>query len=337
MSNPDWDTYYCKHCARFYGWLPAIQGYMKQTNKEIVTYFTLSDVQAIDVFMLEMEGILARDERNRLPNVIICEGEPSKIAAILEVVRPPVKEAIIPDKLQDLLTFEDDEYTKTISADERPKSRAIRKRLQTKQNFEVLKKYLPFDIINFDPNDNLLNPAPSANRLYQAFKNMFELQKSADTFLLLVTTPIHDIAPGSKEKFKYDFVANVDEYTEIRTALLTSLKTVDYDEIDETVRIAHGFAKSIVMSAARGKGWNCEHKGIYVYENEYGNEYLSSAIKCSNAGNTPDESSYVADITSVINNMPNYYSYSGSLRDQAVKDHLGKIIEFRKESRQVQS
>lgn len=337
MSGPDWDVYYCKHCARFYGWLPAIQDYIKQTNKEIVTYFTLSDVQAIDVFMLEMEGILTRDARNRLPNVVICEGEPSKIAAILEIIRPPVKEAIIPDKLQDLLTFEDDEYTRTISRDERPKSRAIRKRLQTKHNLETLKKYLPFNIINFDPNDNLLKPAPSTNKLYKALENVFELQKTIDSFLLIITTPIYDVAPDSNEMMKRDFVKNVEKYIQIREALLKSVKTVDCDEIDESVRIAYGFAKSIVMPAARSKGWSCEHKGIYVYENEHGNEYLSSAIKCFNVGNTPDESSYVADVTSVINNMPNYYSYSDSLSDQAVKKHLSKIIEFREESRQVQS
>lgn len=45
----------------------------------------------------------------------------------------------------------------------------------------------------------------------------------------------------------------------------------------------------------------------------------------------------VADVTSVISNMPNYYSYPDSLSDQAVKKHLGKIIEFREESRQVQT
>jgi hypothetical protein len=336
MSDPDWDTYYCKHCARFYGWLPAIKDYIKQTTKESVTYFTLSDVKAVDVFMLEMEGILIRDERNRLPNVVICEGDPSKIAAILDVVRPPVKEAVIPDMLQDLLTFEDDEYTRTVSAEERPRSLKIRKRLRTKQNFEILKKYLPFDIINFDPNDNLLNPAPSENRLYKAFENIFELQKLTDTFLLLVTTPIYDVAPGTDKRLRQDFATNVVKYTQIRGSLLKSVKTVQYDEIDETVRIAHGFAKSIVLSAARLHGWNCAHKGIYVYENEYHNKYLSSAVKCSNPGTTPDEPSYIADITSVVINMPKRYSYGDSLKDDAVRQHLGKIVEFRRKSRQVQ-
>ena len=226
-----------------------------------------------------------------------------------------------------------DDYTGIVPADKRPRSLAERKRLRTKQNFEVLKKYLPFDIINFDSNDNLLNPAPSTNRLYQAFENIFELQRSTEAFLLLVTTPIYDVAPGTKDKLRKDFEANVNKYTRLRTALLTSVKTTNYDEIDETVRIAHGFAKSIVMSAARGRGWNCEHKGIYAYENEHGNKYLSSAIQCSKADTTPDESSYVADITSVINNMPKYYSYSDSLKDQAVKEHLSKVVEFRKESR----
>lgn len=163
---------------------------------------------------------------------------------------------------------------------------------------------------------------------------MFELQRSTEAFLLLVTTPIYDVAPDTKDKLKKDFKANVDKYTQIRTALLTSVKTTNYDELDETVRIAHGFAKSIVMSAARGKGWNCEHKGIYVYENEHGNKYLSSAIQCSKADTTPDEASYVADAIRVINNMPKYYSFSESSSNEQVKEHLHKIVRFREQSRQ---
>lgn len=107
MSDPDWDTYYCKHCARLYGWLPAVQEYREKINRETIKYFTLSDVKAIDVFMLEMEGILQRDEKKRLPNVVICEGNPAKVAQIYEVIRPPIKEAVIPEKLQDLLTFQE--------------------------------------------------------------------------------------------------------------------------------------------------------------------------------------------------------------------------------------
>ncbi len=336
MSEPNWDTYHCKHCARLYGWLPASKEYLKLAKKTTIKYFTLCATQAIDVFMFEMEELLSRDKKTgTLPNVIICEGDPRKVSEIFKVVRPPIKEAIIIGKLQDVLTFEDDEYTRTTpySTFEPEINYAKRKRLMLKQSFERLRQYFPFDIINFDPCDNLLNPDITENRLCKALERIFELQHSTDKFLLFITTPLFDIAAGSTKKLKEDYQNNVSKYPKIGKAMLSSVKTIDYDGIDENKRLAIGVAKSIVLRVARDKGWECEHKGIYIYDNESGNRFLNSVTLCTKVSSGPSETSYVEDVIRIIKDMPTYYSYTQSSSDQSVKEHLKRVVEFRKQSR----
>lgn len=332
----NYDENYPKHCARYYGWLPASKAYQKQIKRKSLKYFTLCAEEAIDVFMLELEGVLSRDRNKRLPNVFICEKEAGVAVRIRELVRPPVDEAIILGPLERILTFEDNEHTRGRSPDnpyDKVPNRHIREMLRIKGLAQRLKGYFPFDIINFDPYGNLLNPAPRENELYQSFNKIFELQESINTFLLFVTTPITHIHSDFQSKFKNDLEFNVSKYPEIHTALLWSVNTIDYDDIDDDKRMALGFAKSIVLSAARSKGWNGEHKGIYIYQNRNSRKMLSSVIQFSKARTAPDEPVYVEDIIRVIEQMPEYYSYEDSLENQEVKKHLEKIIEYREKTR----
>jgi len=334
MSEPDWDTYYCKHCVRLYGWLPASKEYLKRARKANIKYFTLPATNAIDIFMFELEGLLARDKSGKLPNVVICEEIPDKVPEIFDIVRPPTKEAIIIGKLQEILTFEDDAYTKITPLNAYSKDRKKRARLRLKRTFERLRLFFPFDIINFDPCDSLLSEDIEENKLYLALEKVFELQKLTADFLLFVTIPMIDVADSSINRLRSDFEDNVYKYPKINEALLSSTKTIDYDGIDENKRMALGVAKSIVLRAARRKGWNCEHKGIYVYENEHGHRILNSVTLCTQASGEPSESSYVEDLVRIILDMPKYYSFSESSSNGQVKDHLNEIVGFREQSRQ---
>ena len=330
----NYDENYPKHCARYYGWLPASKEYRKKIKGKPLKYFTLCAKEAIDVFMLELEGVLERDQNRKLPDVVICEKNPRDAAEILKLVRPPLKEAILIGELEKILTFRDTDETIGLSADEDVKDYSIRKLLKIKALSERVKEYFPFDIINFDPYGNLLDPAPRENELYQSFTKIFELQESINTFLLFVTTPITHIHPDFQSKFKKNLRFNVSKHPKIHTALLWSISTIDYDEIDDDKRTSIGFAKSIVIPAARSEGWNSEHKGIYIYQKRHSTKMLSSVIQFSKAGDVSDESVYVEDIVRVIEQMPEYYSYADSLKKQEVKEHLEKIIEFREKSRE---
>ena len=43
----------------------------------------------------------------------------------------------------------------------------------------------------------------------------------------------------------------------------------------------------------------------------------------------------MADIVRVIEDMPEYYSYEESLKDQDVKKHLDGVIEYREETQRL--
>ena len=323
----DYDKYYGKHCARYYGWLPASKEYKDQI-KRIPKYFTLCGAQAIDVFMLECENVLVRDKNKKLPNVIVCEDQEEAWIEILNRVHPPIKEAVILGKLQDILTFEDDEDTRGRSPDDDEPSFEIRKKLIIKGKFEQLVKQFPFDIINFDPCESLIDQDLKSNMLYQAFKKIFELQKFINTFLLFITTNITEIHPDIQSRFRRSFKFNVSKYPKIRDALLSSVGTIIYDKIDENKIKALSFAKSIALKAA--KGWDCEHYGIYIYEFEPGGtRMLSSVVKLSKSDDSKDESLYVEDINRLIEQMPEYYSYEDSLNNLELRNHLDKIVEYR--------
>lgn len=331
MRDIDYDKYYAKHCARYYGWLPAIEKYKVEFNRRSLKYFTLCARQAIDVFMLEIEKLLLRDESKRLPNVVICEKDKNVALEILNLVRPPLKEAVIQGALEDILLFQDDNRTRGISPDTYVRNREIRDRLRIKMLSERLKMFFPFDIINFDPYGNFLNPDLNRNKLYQSLRKIFELQEQVSAFLLLVTTPIFDIHPDSDSQLRIDFESNVSKHKKIHDVLLSSVHTIAYDEIKNKKRIAIGFAKSIVLAAAKSTGWNCEHQGIYVYQNEHGNRFLSSVAKVYKTHVSLDESAYVEDIIRIIKDMPEYYSYKDSLKNKEVIEHLEKIKKYRKE------
>lgn len=335
--NIDYDKYYGKHCARYYGWLPTSESYRKQIHRT-PKYFTLCGPQAIDVFMLEKEKVLLRDKNNKLPNVIVCEDNEEAWTEILNLVRPPVKEAVILGKLQDILTFEDDKDTRGRSPDEDEINFTIRKKLIIKGKFEQLKKHFPFDIINFDPCESILDPDLETNKLYQAFKRIFkfQFQESINSFLLFVTTNITNIHPNIESQFRSDFESNVATYSEIHDTLSSeSINT--YDEFsDDNKRKALGFAKSIVMPAARSKGWNCDHQGIYIYEYEPGTRMLSLVVRLSKADTNLDETTYVKDVLQIIKSMPNYYPYREydevSAKDK-VKEHLEGVKKYREKIR----
>lgn len=326
----DYDQYYGKHCARYYGWLPAAKNCKDQLRNKTIKYFTLSAEQAIDVFMFEYEGILKRDQRGRLPNVIICERQPDIATQIQALVRPPIQEAILVGPLEKILTFEDNEHTQGRSPDDDVRNKHIREMLRIKGLNQRLKNFFPFDVINFDTYGNLLNHEREANRvLYRAFEKLFELQSELPHFLLFVTMPISDIDDQFQSRFETDFDENISRFPEIRESLNKVLHTIKYEEIEDNKRIALSVAKSVIIPIATDKGWDSEHKGIYIYENRKLLKMLSLVVSFSKPSANRREPLHVADVVKIIEKMPNFYSYAQWLENHEVKEHLQKIIEYR--------
>ncbi len=336
MKTPidiDYDTHYAKHCARYYGWLPATKTYQEQIGSDTLKYFTLCARQAIDVFMFEREGLLNRDANGKLGNVVICEQEREHASEIFNLVRPPLEEAILVGPLEQILTFRDTPATKGRSADEYVKDRELRRLLRLKGLSERAKAYFPFHIINFDPYGNLLSPDQEDNPLYQALERVFELQKGVDTFLLFVTTPIFHVHSDTEARLKRDLESNASSHEDIRNALVSSFGTAEYDSIDRKTRVAIGFAKSLVMSAAKKSGWHHKHHGVFVYERGGGGKMVSSVVQFSKELGSSNQTSYVDDVIRVIKNKPKYYSRQTSEKDTVVRKHLNKVTQYREKTR----
>jgi len=205
--------------------------------------------------------------------------------------------------------------------------------MNMKRLSEHIKRHFPFDIINFDPYGNFLKPDLAENKLCQSFERIFELQEPLDAFLMFITTPIFDIHPDFRERLKSDLESNAVAHPEIHDALLESVGTIPYDEIEESKKVAVGFAKSVVTSVARRKGWESEHRGIFVYEGPSRNRILNSVVHFSKGCPVPTESAYVADIVRVIQQMPEYCSHEDSLENQEMRDHLERVKEYREQIR----
>jgi len=329
----DYDIYYSKHCSRYDGWLPAIEKYKIELGGRPLKYFTLCARSAIDVFMLEMKGLLLRDESGRLPNVVICERDKGAAADILNLVRPPLKEAIIQGPLEDILLFQDDKDTRGFPPGAYVKNPRIRECLRIKMLSERLKMFFPFDVINFDPYGNLFAPSFSRNKLYLSLRKIFELQKQLRRFLLLLTTPIWHVHPDCASQLRTDFDANVHKHKKIRDVLISSIRTVTYDQVEDNKRFAIASAKSIVQATARSTGWDCEHQGIYVYQNKDRHKFLSSVTKVYKTQTSPDESVYLEDLIRIIKDMPEYYSYEDVTKNRKVIEHLEKVKKYREKVR----
>lgn len=334
MNGPDWDKRYSKHYVRRDGWLPESKEYIEKMGKSSVKYFTLCDVQAIDVFMLEMEGILPRDSNGRLPNVVICEGGGArKTAEINRLVKPPLDEAIIPEWLEDLINFEDDEYTKVTPLNTFERDKLKRRKLRLKERHERFKMFLPFDIINFDPCNSILDKHLEVNRLYKALERIFELQKLTNQFLLFVTTNISNIHVSIVRKFEKDLVENLEKYQKLKQIIDKTLGQAEYRKIPEPYRTSICFVKSIMMQIAKKSGWYCEHKKIFVYENPDGTKMLASVALCTLAGSKKDESIYIDDLMGIVQGKVSYHSYADSLKDKSIKEDLKEIIDYREQVR----
>ena len=158
MNHINFEADILKHYVRKYGWLKAtkqqehaIEG---RSERIPLRYFTFCAAEAIDVFMLEREGILRRSEQTgRLETVYFCERDDDKFGIIADLIGSP--EHGFRGLFERIVLFEDDEETegKTLEGEleaEQPYTTELREKLRYKNEHCRLRKAFPFDIINLD-------------------------------------------------------------------------------------------------------------------------------------------------------------------------------------------
>ena len=115
MSNINFEQDLLKHYVRRYGWLKAAKKQkqaIKNRSKNIpLRYFTFCAAEAIDVFMLEHEGILERSKETRhLESVYFCEKDPENFARIAALIGSSAQG--VHGEFEKIVLFKDDETTK---------------------------------------------------------------------------------------------------------------------------------------------------------------------------------------------------------------------------------
>jgi hypothetical protein len=324
-----YDTYYGKHWVRKDGWLPTSKTYAQKNKKKYLKYFTLCAEEAIDIFLFEREGLLHRDKNQELQDVFICEKNGNVAQRILELVRPPLKEAIFIGKLESIINFEDDHHTFNIDPDNDEISRksfGVREKLKNKEMHNRLLKSFPFDVINFDIVENMLRDTETP--LLKALSKVFELQTN-DNFLIFITAPIEDINPNLFANFKVALENNTASHSEIKTAFEEQFEKKEFNDIDTLNRIAIGFSKHIIIPFAQNFNWTCNHHGIFIYENNNNRKMMNVIVELTKGQNQTD---YIQDIIKVINEMPTYMPYLEVYPTEIVED-LRSVIEYREELR----
>lgn len=322
----DWDNYYSKHCARYYGWLPASKEFKTRKGNSKIKYLTLCDVNAIDIFMLEKEGILVRDENNTLTGVTICEMDESKIADIFKNVNPPLRESIVKGKIQHLLLFKDTKELSTLDPDADVRNRDTRRLLNMRRDALRLQSDFPFDIINFDPCDTIINPN---GEMFKAFNKIFELQNGIDEFLMFSTTPI-TLNAAINKLFQEDFKKNVEDHQVIKLAAEANLNTISFAEIgDDNKKAAIGFGKTLIAKVSIKYGFRSTQSGIYIYKSDNGTAMMSSVTLLQKANKKEVDEWYPNEIAKIIAEMPTVYEPEFALENKVVRDHLKSIVDSR--------
>src|SRR5436853_37054 len=82
------------------------------------------------------------------------------------------------------------------------------------------------------------------NKLMKSFLKLFELQAKASSFVIAITLPLNNICAEYSAKFKESIIKNIDSHDSIKSKM-ENLHSINYDDLDENIVNALGFAKSI--------------------------------------------------------------------------------------------
>jgi len=177
-----------KHYVRLEGWLPfaqrrlkAIRANRKPNQQRGLRYFTFCAVGALDVLMLDVAGVIKKND-GRFDNVVFFD---YKDEQVLETQRRIPGAIGFPGKFTPVVTDEDPVGDAQIEAQEplsentgeldEKKVRERQRRLDIRKRFRLR---FPFDLINLDLEEFLfkqLDPFPG--QVVKAMKRVFEWQR----------------------------------------------------------------------------------------------------------------------------------------------------------------
>jgi len=363
-KGPNYDTEVVKHYVRKSSWLQpfkaaynrAERDYKNSKRTDRFKYLTFCAKNAIDVFLLEKEGLLYRDtETSRLVNVYFCEENDEDFIAIKQLIGSENQGFY--GKFEKLL-FEEFELDEPESDNEEfneVDDEAVRQLIRLKESQDKLYASFPFDAINLDVYGHLF---PKNGDRYseqcKMFSKVLDLQKSEDgipisKFVLYLTvfTPLEENEMNQEaynellgslfENMKYDFFRNgIKDKYDVETP----------DKLDFHIKYTFGFLKKVILREAYKHGWVVKVSDLYCYDRSFKKSNDRYKMSCyvlefereQNLDNSPAdfqgaipsivENKYKVEIERFINSFPKNAPSKDNISN-TIREDLEGVVEFR--------
>lgn len=283
----DFEKDLLKHYVRKHGWLTAAKEQkhvIRNRSKNIpLRYFTFCAAEAIDVCMLECEGILERSEQTgHLESVYFCEKNPRDFARIADLIG--LKAQGFLGEFDKIVLFRDDETTEGKTWDDGDfHPRTIRKKLIYKDAHHRLRQAFPFDIINLDVCGVMFPPrkgvmAPLLKSIIQILEWQTESRfpindRECKQFTLFITSHIDPNRTNQNaiEQLKNRVTENINTNADFRSAFYTRY---GHNQVDKLARerFAEFFClalpKIMIHRALYDYGWRVTCGPTYLFNRD---------------------------------------------------------------------
>lgn len=291
MSHIDFTTDIPKHYVRRYGWYDACRNQnriVRRRSRQIpMRYFTFCAAEAIDVFMLERDGMFQRSEdTGRLDGVYFCENDEHEFGIIANLIGSP-EQGFLGD-FEKIVLFEEDEDTEGRSiVDEGFYPQEIRKKLHYKDAHHRLRGSFPFDIINLDVFGMMFPPRRGViSPLLRSIIKILEWQTNAtypinhqpcNHFTLFLTSHL-DPDNTDKEAIQQlcnRLAENINTFVDFELRFENRFghrdaRRLSLENFAEFFCIA--FPKYLIRRALFDLGWEVDYRPIFLYNREYKRE-----------------------------------------------------------------
>jgi hypothetical protein len=285
MGHIDYSTDVPKHFVRTRAWLPACREQARartgRSKKAPLKYFTFCAADAIDVFMLERDGILSRSEQSgRLEGVYFCEKDPQAFGIIAGLIGSP--EQGFDGEFEKIVLFQDDNDTEgrsLLDEAEAPYPPEVRRKLRYKDAHQRLRQAFPFDIINLDVFGVMFPPrkaviAPLLLSILQILKWQAQATYPSGSpcrkFSLFLTSHLDpdQADEAAISQLAGRFQANIDSNTRFREAIVSLYGHLEVDKL-VTERFPEffcfGFPKFIIHKGLFDLGLRITYGPSYLY------------------------------------------------------------------------
>ncbi|MGB4973184.1 MAG: hypothetical protein WBO32_11040 [Cyclobacteriaceae bacterium] len=357
----NYNTDIVKHYVRHFAWKEPYRIIKNHVEKEVLAkqrserckYLTFCAVQAIDIFMLELEKYIFRDaQTNRLTNVFFCENDEESFEIIKKMIGSE-GQGFFGDFKDIVLQNLEAQLLETTDPFDEPSSVEGREKLRLREVKKSLLKVFPFDVINLDFYGNFFpNYQMRFSDSCQTYREVLKLQKISDEYIckrfliyLTVYTPIieNQINIDAFQQLKLTLFQNMG-YKKFRNAFASKFGIDSPDNLDVYLKFILGFTKQILFKESYSIGWQPKIKDIFCYDRakpvsgenykmttfviEYKRNIGLETLDFSGAVPKLIEEDYLNQLEEIITNMPHFVPIEEDI-PIAIKDDLVQVVNFR--------